>query len=31
MMMIVEKALPDCGRHLLQWHKPVTIGFSEIL
>jgi hypothetical protein len=31
MMMTVEKAVPDCGRHLLQWHSAATIGFSEIL
>jgi hypothetical protein len=30
-MMTVEKALPDCGRHRLQWHKAAAIGFAEIL
>jgi hypothetical protein len=30
-MMTVEKAVPDCGRHLSQWHSAATIGFSEIL
>jgi hypothetical protein len=31
MKMMVEKALPDCGRQRLQWQRPSTIGFSVIL
>jgi hypothetical protein len=31
MKMIVEKALPDCGRHLSQWQRPSTIGRSVIV
>ena len=31
MKMIVEKALPDCGRQRLQWQRPSTIGLSVIL
>jgi hypothetical protein len=29
--MMVEKALPDCGRQRLQWQRPATIGAAEIL
>jgi hypothetical protein len=31
MMMMVEKALPDCGRHRSQWQSPVAIGAAEIV
>jgi len=31
MIITVEKALPDCGRHRLQWQSPVAIGVAEIL
>jgi hypothetical protein len=30
LMMMVEKALPDCGRQRLQWQRPATIGAAEI-
>jgi len=30
MKITVENALPDCGRHLLQWHSAPNIGLSEI-
>jgi hypothetical protein len=31
MKMTVENALPDCGRQRLQWQRPSTSGFSEIV
>jgi hypothetical protein len=31
MTMMVEKAVPDCGRQRLQWQRPATIGAAEIL
>jgi hypothetical protein len=31
MMMMVEKALPDCGRQRSQWQRPAAIGAAEIL
>jgi hypothetical protein len=28
--MTVEKALPDCGRQRLQWHRPAASGFLRM-